>query len=300
VAILVDNDTRVIIQGATGQQGRYHTKRMLEYSVGVVAGITPGRGGQEVHGVPVYDTIAAATREHPVDASMILVPPPGVLTAALEAIENNIPLIVIITEFVPIKDSLIIKTIADKQGVRVVGPNTVGIISPGKSKVGIMPGHIYREGTVGIISRSGTLTHEVASNLTYRGIGQSTCVCIGGDPIRGSDFVDVLKLFRDDEQTELIVMIGEIGGAGEETAATYITDSGYPKEVVAFIAGQTALPEKKMGHAGAIISGGFGTAQSKKQNLIDAGVTVVTTLDGFSEYILQTRTPVPGKHRQNY
>lgn len=279
MAILVNQDTRVVIQGITGKQGSYHAKKMLEYNVNVVAGITPGKGGQQVHGVTVYDTVAAAKKEHQLDASMIMVPPAGVLDAAIEAIENKISLIVIITEFVPVHDSLIIRNMARESGLRVVGPNTIGVISPGKSKVGIMPGYIYSEGNVGIISRSGTLTHEISSNLTYKGIGQSTCVCIGGDPVKGTDFVDALKLFREDDQTETVVMIGEIGGAGEELAARYVIENGYPKKIVAFIAGQTAPAGKKMGHAGAIVSKGFGTADSKINSLSEAGINVARTLD---------------------
>lgn len=287
MAILVHKNTQVIIQGATGKQGMYHTQKMLEYNVSVVGGATPGKGGQKVHGVPVFDTVAAAKKECEIDASMILVPPAGVLDAALEAIENKIPLVVIITEFVPLHDTLIIRSMAEKNGVRVVGPNTIGVVSPGKSKVGIMPGYIYSEGNVGIISRSGTLTHEVSSNLTYRGIGQSTCVCIGGDTVKGTDFVDLLKLFREDEQTEVIVMIGEIGGAGEELAAKYVKENGYPKKIVAFIAGQTAPAGKKMGHAGAIVSHGLGTAESKIKNLSEAGIIVARTLDEILQVVRQ-------------
>jgi succinyl-CoA synthetase alpha subunit len=279
VAILVNGDTRVIVQGATGKQGQYHTLKLLEYNVRVVGGVTPGRDGARVHGVPVYDTVARVMKETPVDASMIVVPPAGVLTAALDAIENRVPLVVVITEFVPLHDALKIRGMARKTGVRIIGPNTIGVISPGKSKVGIMPGFIYGEGSVGIISRSGTLTHEIASNLTYRGIGQSTCVCIGGDMVKGTDFVDVLKLFREDPETEKVILIGEIGGAGEELAARYLQEYPYPKKVIAFIAGATAPPEKRMGHAGAIISAGFGTADSKIRSLREAGVTVVESLD---------------------
>jgi len=279
VAILVNKDTRVIIQGATGKQGRYQTLQMLEYNVKVVGGVSPGKGGQLVHGVPIYDTVVEARKKSQIDASMILVPPAGVLAASLEAIENKIPLIVIITEFVPFHDTLIIRSMAAKEEVRMVGPNTIGIITPGQSKVGVMPAFIYSEGNIGIISRSGTLTHEIASNLTYKGIGQSTCVCIGGDMIKVTDFVDALKLFRDDEQTEMVIMIGEIGGASEEIAAKYIKANGYPKKIVAFIAGLNAPAEKKMGHAGAIVSKGFGTAESKIKKLDEAGVIVVRNLD---------------------
>ncbi len=283
MAILVDRDTQVIIQGATGKQGTYHTLQMLEYNVNVVGGVSPGKGGQRIRGVPVFDTVSEAKKHHHVDASMILVPPAGVLTAALEAIENGIPLIVIVTEFVPLHDTLIIRRTAAGKRVRVVGPNTIGIISPGKSKVGVMPGFIYSEGKIGIISRSGTLTHEIASNLTYKGMGQSTCVGIGGDMIKVMDFVDVLKLFRDDEQTETVILIGEIGGASEEMAAHYLKEEGYPKKILAFIAGMTAPAEKKMGHAGAIVSKGFGTAASKMKHLEQAGVTVVRNLNEIQQ-----------------
>lgn len=283
MAILVDRDTQVIIQGATGKQGTYHTLQMLEYNVNVVGGVSPGKGGQRIRGVPVFDTVSEAKKHHHVDASMILVPPAGVLTAALEAIENGIPLIVIVTEFVPLHDTLIIRRTAAGKRVRVVGPNTIGIISPGKSKVGVMPGFIYSEGKIGIISRSGTLTHEIASNLTYKGMGQSTCVGIGGDMVRAMEFVDVLKLFRDDEQTETVILIGEIGGASEEMAAHYLKEEGYPKKILAFIAGMTAPAEKKMGHAGAIVSKGFGTAASKMKHLEQAGVTVVRNLNEIQQ-----------------
>lgn len=279
MAVLINRDTRVMIQGITGKQGSYHSQKMTEYNVNVVAGISPGKGGRQVHGVDVYDTVAAAKKERRIDASMIMIPPAGVLGAAVEAIENKIPLVVIVTEFVPVHDSLVIRNMARAAGVRVVGPNTIGVISPGQSKVGIMPGYIYSRGHVGIISRSGTLTHEVSSNLTYKGIGQSTCVCIGGDPVKGTDFVDVLELFREDEQTEAVIMIGEIGGAGEELAARYVMENGYPKKIVAFIAGQTAPAGKKMGHAGAIVSEGFGTAKSKIDSLTKAGIGVARTLD---------------------
>lgn len=286
MAILVNGDTRVILQGATGKQGQYHTLKLLEYHVRVVGGVTPGRKGARVHGVPVYDTVAQVMKETPVDASMIVVPPAGVLAAALDAIENRVPLVVVITEFVPFHDALKIRGMARKAGVRIIGPNTIGVISPGKSKVGIMPGFIYGEGSVGVISRSGTLTHEIASNLTCRGIGQSTCVCIGGDMVKGTDFVDVLELFRADPQTEKVILIGEIGGAGEELAARYLRERPYPKKVIAFIAGATAPPEKRMGHAGAMISAGFGTADTKIKRLKEAGVTVV---ESFDEMIRQCR-----------
>ena len=283
MAILVNEDTRVIIQGATGKQGSFHTQRMLEYGTKVVGGVTPGKGGQAVHGVPIFDTISEAKRITRVNASMIMVPPAGVMSAAIESIENKIPLVVIITEFVPFHDMLVIKRVAQKEGIRVIGPNTFGVISPGKSQIGIMPGFIYGEGNIGIIARSGTLTHEIASNLRYMGMGPSTCVGIGGDPTKGSDFVDILKLFRDDDETKSILLVGEIGGANEEMAAKYIKETGYPKKISAFIAGSTAPAEKRMGHAGAIISGGLGTADSKVKSLEAAGVTVARTLEEVLE-----------------
>jgi succinyl-CoA synthetase alpha subunit len=279
VAILVHQGTRVLIQGITGNQGRYHTRKMKDYNVRVVAGSAPGKGGQQVLDVPVYDSVAEAAAHHPIDASMILVPPAGVLSAAVEAIESGIPLVVIITEFVPFHDALLIRQLSEDTPSRVIGPNTIGVISPGKSKVGVMPGFIYREGNVGLISRSGTLTHEIASNLTYKGIGQSTCVCIGGDMIKGTNFIDILKAFRADPQTEKVIIIGEIGGAGEEIAARYIKESVYPKPIIAYIAGMTAPKEKKMGHAGAIVSRGVGTAESKIGSLAEAGVTIARNLD---------------------
>jgi succinyl-CoA synthetase alpha subunit len=284
MAILVNKDTRVIIQGATGKQGRYHMSKMLEYDVNIVAGVSPGKGNQEVLGVPIFDSVAKAQGRSQIDAAMVMVPPAGVLSAAEEAIDCSIPLIVVITEHVPFHDALRIRSMAEKEKVRVIGPNTVGVISPGQCKIGVMPGFIYSQGSVGVISRSGTLTHEIASNLTYRGIGQSTCVCIGGDMTKATNFIDVLKLFRDDEQTQVIVMIGEIGGAGEEIAAGYIKQSTYPKKVIAYIAGATAPAEKKMGHAGAIISGGLGTAESKMKSLEEAGVMVAKRLDEVLEF----------------
>jgi succinyl-CoA synthetase alpha subunit len=256
---------------------------MLEYGMKVVAGVTPGRGGEQVHGVPVFDTVQEALDQHPVDATMILVPPPFVLEAASEAIENGIGLVVIITEHVPVLDSIQIQALAKARGSRVIGPNTIGVISPGQGKVGIMPGYIYKEGNIGIISRSGTLTHEVASNLTFRGIGQSTCIGIGGDPVIGTTFVDALELFRNDDQTQAVIMIGEIGGSGEEIAAEHLKEFGYPKPVYAFIAGATAPPEKRMGHAGAIVERGTGTAESKIRLLSEAGVIVAKTLDQLIE-----------------
>lgn len=283
MAILVNQNTKVIIQGITGKQGMFHAQKMLDYGVHVVGGVTPGRGGQKVCNVPVFDTVKAAKSATNCNASMILVPPPFVLDAAVEAIESGIELIVIITEHVPVHDGIKIKTLADNAKCNVIGPNTIGVISPGKGMVGIMPGYIYSEGNVGIISRSGTLTHEIASNLTFRGIGQSTCLGIGGDPVIGTGFVKALQLLRDDDETEAVIMIGEIGGAAEEQAAEYIKTSSYPKPVYAFIAGQNAPQGKRMGHAGAIVEKGSGTVESKIETLRQAGVNVVNRFDELLE-----------------
>jgi succinyl-CoA synthetase alpha subunit len=258
--------------------------KMLDYGVKVVGGVSPGKGNQKIMGIPIFDSVAAAQKTVSVDATMVMVPPSGALSATTEAIESRIPLIVAVTENVPFHDALRIRSLAEREKVRVIGPNTVGIISPGKSKVGVSPDSIFCEGSVGIVSRSGTLTHEIASNLTYKGIGQSTCVCIGGDMTKTTNFIDVLKLFRDDDQTKVIVMIGEIGGVGEEIAAEYIKQTHYPKKVIAYIAGATAPAEKKMGHAGAIITEGLGSAESKMKRLEEAGVVVAKRLDQVLQY----------------
>jgi len=285
MSVLVNKDTQVLIQGITGTQGQLHTKLMLEYNVKVVAGVTPGKKGEKVHGIPVYNTIMQAKTDTAVDACLILVPPPFVYSAACEAIENKIPLIVIITEHVPVHDSIRIRRMAQQHSIKLVGPNTIGVISPGKSKVGIMPGYIYSEGNIGVISRSGTLTHEISSNLTYRGQGQSTCIGIGGDPVIGLDFIEAFELFRDDPETESLIMIGEIGGTGEERAAEYIKQSKYPKPVFSFIAGQTAPEGKKMGHAGAIVGRNMGSAKSKMQALSSAGVKNANTLEELLDFV---------------
>lgn len=286
MSILINKDTRVMIQGITGKQGQYHASRMLEYNVTVVAGVSPGKAGQTVLGIPVFDTVARAKEKTRIDAAMILVPPSGALNAALESFASKIPFVVIITEHIPLHDAIMIRQMGLKENIKVLGPNTIGAISPGESKIGVMPGFIYSRGTVGIISRSGTLTHEIASNMTYRGIGQSTCVCVGGDMCKNLDFIDILKMFRKDDQTESVVMIGEIGGTGEETAARYIRENGYPKKVVAYIAGSKAPDDKKMGHAGAIISKGAGSAQSKLKRLEDAGVIIAKRMDDIMANLL--------------
>ena len=282
MAILVNNKTKAIVQGITGTQGSFHTKLMLEYGTKIVAGVTPGKGGQEVHGVPVYDTVKEALSEHDANASIIFVPAPFAKDAVLEGINAGLELIVVITEHIPIKDTIQMVEVAKRNNVNIVGPNTPGVITPGECKLGIMPGHIFKRGPIGIISRSGTLTYEIASNLTKAGLGQSTCLGIGGDPIIGVNFVEALEMFANDHETKAVVLIGEIGGDAEERAAEYIRKE-FNKPVAAFIAGKTAPPGKRMGHAGAIISGRTGTAQSKIKALKDAGVHVVDRPREISE-----------------
>ncbi|RLE55383.1 MAG: succinate--CoA ligase subunit alpha, partial [Candidatus Methanomethylicota archaeon] len=253
MGIIVDENTRVIVQGITGRQGRFHTELMLKYGTKIVAGVTPGKGGQSVHGVPVYDTITEAMEKSPADTSIVFVPAPFALDAVSEAILAGVKNVVVITEHVPVHDAIKMIALAKLKGARIIGPNTPGIITPGKCKVGIMPGSVFTPGNIGIVSRSGTLTYEIALNLTNAGLGQSTCIGIGGDPVVGLSFLDILELFREDEQTKAVVIIGEIGGDAEERAAEYIERTNYPKPVVAFIAGRSAPPGKRMGHAGAII-----------------------------------------------
>jgi succinyl-CoA synthetase alpha subunit len=273
MGIIVDEGTRAIVQGITGNQGRIHTKFMLEYGTRIVAGVTPGKGGTEVHGVPVYDTVEEAQEKHSPNASIIFVPAPSAAGAALEAVASGIRAIVIITEHVPIRDSIKLIAQARKANATLIGPNTPGIITPGKCKLGIMPAHIFTFGNVGIASRSGTLTYEIAANLTKNHIGQSTCIGVGGDPITGLNFMDALKFFKEDAQTKAVVLVGEIGGNLEELTAEYIAQD-YPKPVVAYIAGRSAPPEKRMGHAGAIIMGNTGTAENKTKAFENAGVKV--------------------------
>lgn len=274
LAILVNSKTRVIVQGITGTQGSFHTRLMLEYGTKIVAGVTPGKGGQEIHGIPVYDTVKEALGEHDANASIIFVPAPFAKDAVLEGINAGLELIVVITEHIPIKDAVQMIEVAKRNDVNIVGPNTPGVITPNECRLGIMPGHIFKRGPIGIISRSGTLTYEIASNLTKEGFGQSTCLGIGGDPVIGINFIDALQMFSNDNETEAVVLIGEIGGNAEEKAAEYIK-SEFNKPVAAFIAGRIAPPGKRMGHAGAIISGRTGTAESKIKALKKAGVYVV-------------------------
>jgi len=274
MSVLVDEKTRVVIQGITGKEGTFHTHQMVEYGTKVVAGVSPGKGGQKIDGVPVFNTVAAAVRETGADASGIFVPPAFAADAILEAADADIPTVVCLTEGIPTMDMMIVRHYLQEKGTNLIGPNTPGIISPGKCKIGVMAGYIHKQGAVGIISRSGTLTYEVVDQLTKKGIGQSTCVGIGGDQIIGLNYVDLLALFQNDPGTEAIIMIGEIGGTAEEDAARFIEKS-VTKPVAAFIAGLTAPPGRRMGHAGAIIAGGKGTAKEKMEALEKAGVRVV-------------------------
>lgn len=274
LGILIDKDTHVIVQGITGTQGSFHTRLMREYGTRIVGGVTPGKGGAKIYGIPVYDTVEAAVEKHPVNASIIFVPAPFASEAALEALENGIKTIAIITEHIPIKDAVNVMTYAKQVNAVIIGPNTPGIITPKECKLGIMPVHIFESGCIGMVSRSGTLTYEIAANLVKSDLGQSTCIGLGGDPVTGLGFIDVLERFEEDPKTEAIVLIGEIGGNLEELAAKYIMKERYPKPVVAYIAGRSAPPGKRMGHAGAIIMGKTGTAEGKIEALRNAGVKV--------------------------
>jgi succinyl-CoA synthetase alpha subunit len=284
--MIVDEQTRAIVQGITGTQGSLHTHLMLEYGTNIVAGVTPGKGGVQVHGVPVYDTVKEARAKHSPNASIIFVPAPFAADAAFEAIDSGIPTTVIITEHIPIKDSVELMAHAHKANTIVIGPNTPGIIALGQCKLGIMPAHVFTRGSVGIASRSGTLTYEIAARLTKNRIGQSTCIGVGGDPVTGLNFIDALELFKEDPQTKAVVLIGEIGGNLEEVTAKYIK-KGYPKPVVAFIAGRSAPPEKRMGHAGAIVMGKSGTAKNKIEAFENAGVKVAEKPSDVAELLAQ-------------
>jgi succinyl-CoA synthetase alpha subunit len=274
MGIIINDSTKAIVWGITGTQGKFHTRLMLEFGTKIVAGVTPGKGGTSIEGVPVYDTGEEALRHHEANASIIFVPAPFAPDAALEAIEAGLKTVVIITEHIPIKDSIKVMAVAKSNNAIIIGPNTPGIITPDMCKLGIMPAHIFKKGIIGIASRSGTLTYEIAAGLTTFNLGQSTCVGLGGDPIVGLSFVDVLKMFANDEQTKAVALIGEIGGNTEELAAAYINEVDYPKPVVAFVAGRTAPPGKRMGHAGAIIMGKAGTAKSKIDAFQAVGVAV--------------------------
>ncbi len=273
MAILLTKENRVIVQGITGRDGSFHTKLMLDYGTNVVGGVTPGKGGQEVHGVPVFNTVKEAVKETGADTSIIFVPAKFAADAMMEAIDAGIKLVVTITEGIPVNDVMKARLFAEERGARIIGPNCPGLITPGQAKVGIMPGHIFKEGGIGVVSRSGTLTYEIVSHLTANGLGQSTAIGIGGDPIIGTKFIDALRLFKDDPQTEAVVLIGEIGGTDEQDAADYIAKE-FNKPVVAFIAGRTAPKEKRMGHAGAIIMGSEGTYEEKRKKFESVGVPV--------------------------
>ena len=271
MAILVTKQTRVLTQGITGATGRFHTKACKEYGTQMVAGVTPGKGGTSYEGIPIFDTVSRAVAETGANASVIYVPPPFAADAILEAADASIPLIVCITDGVPVRDMVRVKRYLAGRRSRLLGPNCPGVVTPGECKIGIMPGHIHRQGTIGVVSRSGTLTYEAVDQLTRLGLGQSTCVGIGGDPVHGLEFIDVLELFNRDPGTTAVVMIGEIGGSAEEEAAGWIK-ANMKKPVAGFIAGQTAPPGKRMGHAGAIISGGRGTAKEKIAAMKMAGI----------------------------
>ena len=273
MAVWVNESTRLLVQGITGTEGRFHALGCREYGTEVVAGVTPGKGGETVEGIPVFDSVTEARRETGCNASMIFVPPPFAADAVMEAADAGIEVVVCITEGVAVADMLKVKSFLRDHPTRLIGPNCPGVISPGKAKIGIMPGHIHQAGSVGVISRSGTLTYEAVWQLTNLGLGQSTCIGIGGDPINGTSFIDALEAFRHDPETEAVVLIGEIGGSAEEEAAAWI-EQHFDRPVIGFIAGQTAPPGRRMGHAGAIVSGGKGTAEEKIAALKRAGIAV--------------------------
>ena len=275
MSVLVGNDTRLVIQGITGTEGSIHGEEMIEYGTNVVAGVTPGKGGQEALGVPVFNSVQEAVEKQNANTSVIFVPPKFAAGAMMESINANLDLIICITEGIPASDMVKVNHALENKKTRLVGPNCPGVITPGQAKIGIMPGFIHTPGTIGIMSRSGTLTYEAVHQIGAHGLGQSTVIGIGGDPIIGTTFIDMLELFANDEGTEGVVMIGEIGGNAEEEAAQWVIDNNFKKPIVSFIAGQTAPPGRRMGHAGAIIAGGKGTAAEKMKELKSAGITVV-------------------------
>jgi succinyl-CoA synthetase alpha subunit len=274
MSILVDKNTRVVTQGITGATGQFHTKACKDYGTQMVAGVTPGKGGTSFEGIPIFDTVGQAIRATGANASVIYVPPPFAADAILEAIDAGVDLVVCITEGIPVADMVGVKRAMEGKQARLIGPNCPGVITPDECKIGIMPGYIHKKGSIGVVSRSGTLTYEAVHQLTQLGLGQSTCVGIGGDPVKGLEFIDVLRLFRDDPETQGIIMIGEIGGSAEEQAAEFVKQH-VKKPVAGFIGGQTAPKGKRMGHAGAIISGGKGTAAEKMRAMEAAGITTV-------------------------
>ncbi|MEF8773479.1 MAG: succinate--CoA ligase subunit alpha [Halobacteriales archaeon] len=285
MSILVDDDTRVVVQGITGGEGKFHAEQMLDYGTNIVAGAVPGKGGQAVHGVPVYDTVHEAVEQEDADASVVFVPPAFAADALFEALDAPLDLVVAITEGIPTQDMSTVYRRLSEVDTRLIGPNSPGIITPGETKLGILPGNIFASGNVGLVSRSGTLTYQIVDNLTQRGLGQTTAVGIGGDPIIGTDFIDALELFEADPDTDAVVMCGEIGGEDEEAAAAFIGEE-MNTDVVGFIAGRTAPPGKRMGHAGAIVSGsGTGTADSKISALEDAGVPVGNTPEEVADHV---------------
>ena len=286
MTVLVNSETRVLVQGITGSQGQLHTRGCRDYGTNIVSGVTPGKGGQDFEGVPIFNTVKQAVETTGANATMIFVPPPFAADAIIEAAAVKIPLIVAITEGVPVQDMVRAVNYVKRQGVRLIGPNCPGVITPGECKIGIMPGSIHKPGKIGVVSRSGTLTYEAVGQLSGVGLGQSTCIGIGGDPINGTNFIDCLRMFQDDPGTEAIVMIGEIGGDAEEQAAAFVKEY-VTKPIVSFIAGQTAPPGRRMGHAGAIISGGKGTAAEKMAALQDAGIHVVPTPADIGEKMVE-------------
>ena len=286
MTVLVNSETRVLVQGITGSQGQLHTRGCKDYGTNIVSGVTPGKGGQDFEGVPIFNTVKQAVEATGASATMIFVPPPFAADAIIEAAAVKIPLIVAITEGVPVQDMVRAINYVKRQGVRLIGPNCPGVITPGECKIGIMPGSIHQPGKIGVVSRSGTLTYEAVGQLSGVGLGQSTCIGIGGDPVNGTNFIDCLRMFQDDPGTEAIVMIGEIGGDAEEKAAAFVKEY-VTKPIVSFIAGQTAPPGRRMGHAGAIISGGKGTAAEKMAALQDAGIHVVPTPADIGEKMVE-------------
>lgn len=277
MSIIVDENTKVLVQGITGSVGKFHASQMIAYGTQIVGGVTPGKGGQTVlESTPVFNTVKEGVEKTGANATVVYVPPAFAADAILEAIDAGVELVVAITEGIPVQDMIAVREILNRSTTRLIGPNCPGVISPGKCKIGIMPGHIHKQGKIGVVSKSGTLTYEAVGQLGAVGLGQSTCVGIGGDPINGTGFIDVLELFEQDDQTEAVIMIGEIGGTAEQEAAAWIKEN-FSKPVIGFVAGRTAPPGKRMGHAGAIISGGKGTADEKIAAMLDAGMLVAPT-----------------------